>query len=72
MKSLADLLGFLLLSTGSHLAAIDIVLFLARFAGRQDGLDATTTWLPLFVGLGVPAVIMLVGGVLLTPELGHK
>jgi hypothetical protein len=72
MKSLADLLGYLLLSTGGFLLALDILLVLARIAGGQGELGSMMAWLTLFVGVGIPGITMLVGGILLTRKLAHQ
>gem|GEM_PF-5336083 len=72
MRWLADLLTFPLLSIGAMLVIIDILLLLALIVGGPAELEATTGWWDLFVGLGIPGVMMLVGGILLTRKLAQK
>jgi hypothetical protein len=66
MRLLADLLTYTLLSFGAMLVALDILLLLALVVGGPAELEATTGWWDLFVGLGIPGIMMLVGGILLT------
>ena len=72
MRLLADLLTFPLLSIGGMLVIIDILLLLALIVGGPVELEATTGWWDLFVGLGIPGIMMLVGGILLTRKLAQQ
>ena len=69
---MADFLAFPLLSIGTMLVAIDTLLLLALIVGGPAELEATTGWWDLFVGLGIPGIIMLVGGILLTRKLAQQ
>ena len=72
MRLLADLLTFPLLAIGAMLVVIDILLLLALIVGGPPELEATTGWWDLFVGLGIPGIMMLVGGILLTRKLAQQ
>jgi hypothetical protein len=72
MRLLADLLTFPLLAIGAILVVIDILLLLALIVGGPKELEATTGWWDLFVGLGIPGIMMLVGGILLTRKLAQQ
>ncbi len=69
MKLLAGWVTFYLISIGVMLLAIDFLLMLAAIFGGTNELEATTGWWDLFVGLGVPAVVMLAGGLFLARRL---
>jgi hypothetical protein len=72
MRLLASLLVFPLLSLGTMLVAIDILLLLGLIVAGADELEATTGWWDLFVGLGIPGIMMLVGGIVLTRKLPQQ
>ena len=70
-KVLRDLLGFLLISSGSILVAIDFLLLLARIATVHSEPPSPGAWWPLFVGLGVSSTIMVVTGIILARSVRH-
>jgi hypothetical protein len=72
MRLLAEFLTFPLLAIGSMLVAIDSLLLLSFIAGKPAAFAPTTGWWDLFVGLGIPAIMMLVGGIFLTRRLAPQ
>jgi hypothetical protein len=69
MRLLAELLSFPLLSVGALLAALDFLLLLVLIFGGVHELQGTAAWWKSFVGLGIPAIVMLSSGICLTRKL---
>ena len=72
MRLLAELLTFPLLSIGALLAAIDILVLLVLILGGVHELQGAMAWWKTFVGLGIPAIMMLFGGIFLTRRLAPQ
>jgi hypothetical protein len=68
---LHDFLGFLLVSTGSTLSAIGILLLIARVVLGPSGPVTPVEWSALFAISGVAGTIMLGSGVLLVSKARH-
>jgi hypothetical protein len=69
VRLLAELLAFPLLSIGGFLVALDILVLLVPIVEGSHELQGTMAWWKPVIGLGIPAITMLAGGIFLTRKL---
>lgn len=72
MKFLAQALSLPLISIGAMLGAMSLLLLLSGIAVGAEELEATTGWWDLLAGMGVPAILMLAGGIFLERKLPRQ